>query len=327
MSCALDLLAYLDKSGVLGTTSDIDISHTLEPYTEAWDDRVSGWVLNLSIIQAYVYDYCNVPMSGNVSSGSVCPDVVIYNSDGSILSRIPAGGSYTISVSSVTVTDNLANPPTIEVNAGDDYTCTLISEATCAQLNNSTNGLTMSQRQLIQAVYDVKTGQTTSYRDGDDGFYEFGRGASFSTLGCNNPFGNTNRFTDELGGQDYTNNLVIDWLTGLMWYRVVFSIANWNNSIDAAEASSQAGYTNWFIPNISQLGSLINYSLSDFLNYSPFNIDQATYANLWSSTTNPGTTSNAYRLQLSNASTSPLAKTNSTFYIISRNFSFSDLGL
>jgi hypothetical protein len=59
----------------------------------------------------------------------------------------------------------------------------------------------------------MKTGQTTSYRTGDDGNIQAGRATSFSVLAENNPFGNTNRFTDELGGQTYTNNIMIDWST------------------------------------------------------------------------------------------------------------------
>ena len=69
----------------------------------------------------------------------------------------------------------------------------------------------------------MKTGQTTSYRTGDDGDIEAGRATSFSVLSANNPFGNTNRFTDELGGTTYANNIVIDWstyngTTVLGWY-------------------------------------------------------------------------------------------------------------
>jgi hypothetical protein len=59
----------------------------------------------------------------------------------------------------------------------------------------------------------MKTGQTTSYRTGDDGDLEVGRNVDFFTLAENNPFGTTDRFTDELGGSTYTNNIVIDWST------------------------------------------------------------------------------------------------------------------
>ena len=46
-----------------------------------------------------------------------------------------------------------------------------------------------------------------------NGDLEAGRATDFFTLATNNPFGNTNRFTDELGGSTYANNIVIDWST------------------------------------------------------------------------------------------------------------------
>jgi hypothetical protein len=46
----------------------------------------------------------------------------------------------------------------------------------------------------------MKTGQTTSYRTGDDGDIEAGRATDFFTLASNNPFGNTLRFTGLIGG-------------------------------------------------------------------------------------------------------------------------------
>ena len=47
----------------------------------------------------------------------------------------------------------------------------------------------------------MQTGQTTIFRTGDDADRRAeGRDVDFFTLPSNNPFGNTNRFTDELGG-------------------------------------------------------------------------------------------------------------------------------
>jgi len=90
----------------------------------------------------------------------------------------------------------------------------------------------------------MKTGQTTSYRTGDDGDLEAGRNTSFTVLAENNPFGNTNRFTDELGTQTYTKNIVIDWSTYdgstvLGWRRTVSTTLTWNNAIDNALAVSR----------------------------------------------------------------------------------------
>ena len=120
----------------------------------------------------------------------------------------------------------------------------------------------------------MKTGQTTSYRTGDDGDIEAGR--DFFTLAENNPFGNTNRFTDELGGQTYTNNIVIDWSTYdgstvLGYSRIFNSNTLWGASIDYCTNLTQGGYSNWRMPNFKELVNVLNFGSSINLDYSPFN--------------------------------------------------------
>jgi hypothetical protein len=124
----------------------------------------------------------------------------------------------------------------------------------------------------------MKTGQTTSYRTGDDGDLERGRNVSFTVLAENNPFGNTNRFTDELGTQTYTKNIVIDWSTYdgstvLGYRRTVTNNQSWNNAIDGALAVSIAPFTTgWRMTNRNELLNLFLLNQSNVLNYSPFNI-------------------------------------------------------
>jgi hypothetical protein len=145
----------------------------------------------------------------------------------------------------------------------------------------------------------MKTGQTTSYRTGDDGNLEAGRATSFTVLASNNPFGNTNRFTDTLGGQTYTNNIVIDWSTYngstvLGWYKTDFStilLETWNAAIDNALALTVAGFATWKIPNLIELLSIMNFSSGIVFNYAPFN--NTTLTVTWSSTTDPNATSGA----------------------------------
>lgn len=143
----------------------------------------------------------------------------------------------------------------------------------------------MSTRIDIKPILDppvgatlMKTGQTTSYRTGDDGDIEAGRLISFSVLEKNNPFGNTNRFTDELGGQTYTNNIVIDWSTYdgtnvLGWYRTANATnVAWTTAIDGALILSIGTYTTgWRLPNIMEFCSIMNWGLTSYLNYAPFN--------------------------------------------------------
>jgi len=137
----------------------------------------------------------------------------------------------------------------------------------------------------------MKTGQTTSYRTGDDGDLESGRNVSFFTLAENNVFGNTNRFTDELGTQTYTKNIVIDWSTyngsTVLGYRRTMTVAAWNAAVDGALLVSIAPFTSgWRLPNVVELISLQNYSLSNPMNYTPFSI----FENLYTSNTQASAT-------------------------------------
>ena len=154
----------------------------------------------------------------------------------------------------------------------------------------------------------IKTGQTTSYRTGDDGDIEAGRATSFTVLASNNPWGNTNRFTDTAGGQTYANNIRIDWSTYdgstvLGYYQLSTSLLyTWNQAIDWAVALSTAGFTSgWRIPNINELMNIMNWGLSANLNYAPFSIATLSH---WTSTTNNNDTASALII-LSN-STNPL---------------------
>jgi hypothetical protein len=151
----------------------------------------------------------------------------------------------------------------------------------------------------------MKTGQTTSYRTGDDGDIEAGRATDFFTLPSNNPFGNNKRFTGitggyQLGGVNYNkdggtttaalafpHDIVIDWSTtkwdGTMvlgWSRLYNGNNNWNNNIDNALAYAISTYTTgWRLPNIIELTSIVSYSSvpSLSLNYEPFNLSISGY--------------------------------------------------
>jgi len=150
----------------------------------------------------------------------------------------------------------------------------------------------------------LKSGQTTSYRTGDDGDIEAGRLTSFTTLAENNPFGNTNRFTSELGTQTYTNNIVIDWstyngTTVLGLSRAAIATGNtWNQAIDNSLAFSVGTFTSgWRLPNIKEIVNFLNYvnNQNNLLNYSPLNLSSSGRV-YWSSTTIIAATTQAYIL-------------------------------
>jgi hypothetical protein len=174
----------------------------------------------------------------------------------------------------------------------------------------------------------MKTNQTTSYRTGDDGDIEAGRDVDFFTLAENNPFGNTNRFTDELGGQTYTNNIVIDWSTYdgstvLGWYRLQSFAMAWNDAIDGAMSISIGTFTSgWYLPNMLEMISIANFETTNgyFYNYAPFNVSSV--LRFWTSTTSKVNTANAYAIITEVNQVVPVAKTNSSTYrhLAVRNF-------
>jgi hypothetical protein len=144
----------------------------------------------------------------------------------------------------------------------------------------------------------MKTGQTTSYRTGDDGDIEAGRATSFTVLASNNPFGNTNRFTDTAGGQTYTNRIRIDWSTYdgtsvLGYYQLATPLSyTWNQAIDWALALSISTFTSgWRLPNVKEFMNIMNWGIAQNLNYAPFSFLSLSH---FSSTTSQRSTTTAF---------------------------------
>ncbi len=139
-----------------------------------------------------------------------------------------------------------------------------------------------------------KTGQTTSYATGDDG--ELQMGATWPEP----------RFTNDNGSTPITGDVVVDQLTGLMWTRDANLmpgrdpgwdndyIANdgrvtWKHALDYVTKlnnENYQGYSDWRLPNINELESLINAEMTNpatWLNGQGFsNVQSYPY---WSSST------------------------------------------
>lgn len=143
----------------------------------------------------------------------------------------------------------------------------------------------------------MKTGQTTSYRTGDDGDIEAGRGINFFTLNSNNPFNNDKRFTDVLGLQTYATAIVIDWSTyngsTVLGYNRQLTLGGyplWNGAIDFAATLTIGDYsTGWRLTNIYELINVFNYELANPYFFSPFTNNPGN-AGFWTSTTRKDTT-------------------------------------
>jgi len=89
-----------------------------------------------------------------------------------------------------------------------------------------------------------KTGQTNSYRPGDDDDLQKG-------VPPPSP-----RFT-----VNAASNTVLDNLTGLMWVRNanIWGLLTWSNAVDSCNNLVWSGYDDWRMPNRRELESMIDY--------------------------------------------------------------------
>ncbi len=188
-------------------------------------------------------------------------------------------------------------------------------------------------------VYDfgqmLHTGQLTVFRAGDEaslhaaGWFNYtpppypasyASLASFSTLSAANMHGNTLRFTDRAGAAAATSGdrIIQDHLTGLEWYLAATLLTGtWTAAIDAAEASTVGGSTDWHLPPEKALETISDYSLgTGALNYAPFNIAN----NILTGTTYPADTASVRYYTTGGGVTANIGKTSSQRYIFCRRF-------
>ena len=102
-------------------------------------------------------------------------------------------------------------------------------------------------------------------------------------------------------GVGTTDQCVTDSLTGLMWVRSPsITPATWANALTSANNLTLCGFSDWRLPNINELKSLVNSEAADpaaFLNAQGFTGVQASY--YWSSSSYAGSAANAWLVDLS----------------------------
>lgn len=114
-----------------------------------------------------------------------------------------------------------------------------------------------------------ETGQTASYATGDDG--ELQKGVAWPSP----------RFTDN------GNGTITDNLTELMWEQAPSGTdVTWENALTYANGLELGGHSDWRLPNVNELESLINAGEADSAAWMNGQGFSGVQANLyWSSTT------------------------------------------
>ena len=183
----------------------------------------------------------------------------------------------------------------------------------------------------IRRALLLKTGQTTSYGSGtgvDDGAYEIGVAKSYTVLTAGQYSGTTN-VTVNSKTDAKSNECVIDNNTGLMWSRTLSGSVGptstgtlpWTTTgsggtaegifpyVAAANAAALAGSSDWRIPSDMELISLRKMEATSAVpDSTAFPVWAA--SNVWSSTTQPNVTNNAFQVSFLTGGAGGNAKTN-----------------
>jgi hypothetical protein len=164
-----------------------------------------------------------------------------------------------------------------------------------------------------------------------------GKLSSHTALAYNNLFGNSSRFTDLNGTQNYINNIVLDHLTEdiydkkvLGYYRIVTSGVDQPAAIAGASSLNIGGFSGFSLPSIERLNQIRDYSLASGsgYNFAPFNIVILSAAtSLWSITENPADSSQALIAATGHQTTAPNKTGTNRSYIAMRWFTYAELGL
>lgn len=147
-----------------------------------------------------------------------------------------------------------------------------------------------------------KTGQTTAFGTGDDGWWSTNVGVAW-------PDPRFTVTTNVIGG---TNQIVAtDNLTELMWVQAPHdlegndSFATWAYAVSFCHNLEFAGYTDWRLPNVQELQSMFNYGADNMATW----LDGHGFTNIlanayWSSTTDAMVTNRAIYVDMTDGTVS-----------------------
>jgi hypothetical protein len=219
-------------------------------------------------------------------------DITISNSDDSY--SVTSASAINVEVPDEAITINSAAFITKPSKKDQDILLKDVSGNTITPQSLAGNTITILDAVSAKGLLPLKTGQTTSYATNDDGDLERGRATDFNTIAYLNPFSNNFRFTDELGGQTFINNIVIDWSTWDGGSSVNgYCFSNYSNETGTQSWDDwmlNSPYTcstfaDWYLVNFQEMASLLNMNETYGMDGYPFNIPVSSQNRMLTSTT------------------------------------------
>lgn len=231
----------------------------------------------------------------NVNGTDITPTSVTYQGNQNHVTAVIGNSTAILKDSAgITISTTGINPTASANITAPDGAITVNGSSVGSVKSNDTRALLVKLNGSQAGTYDgintinitttpkgaeqLKTFQTTSYATGDDGNIQTGRGNTHLVLGWDNAFGNTNRFTDEFGGQTYTSGIVLDHYqdngTSIQgYYKNVGGNSSWATNITYCNGLTVGSFSGWRMVNVRQLEVLLNYEILQPMNFAPFNFN------------------------------------------------------
>tara|TARA_R110002020_G_scaffold83616_3_gene207800 strand:- start:828 stop:1967 length:1140 start_codon:yes stop_codon:yes gene_type:complete len=220
---------YIDLG--LDIISDASFSK-LDGFT---DSDLYGYGTELTIASPNKLSFCTAPIS-NLSGFNFTP-------------------------AAVTVTDGLVEHT---LYPSDTYTCEVAASPTEIAYQQIPFSNNPSSQNLYDEYWQFANGilsRTQPVYPTHVAELDYDAVAPHYTLKNNNSDGNLNRFTDENGLQVYSNSLIVDHLYNVMYWGVAMVEDTQPNQIAAAQASTNGGYSDWYLASMPLLQTIRDYTL------------------------------------------------------------------
>jgi len=198
----------------------------------------------------------------------------------------------------------------------DDIYCAMKIDCTSTSYGIDSPASPTSTMHTLQEIYDLAvrfplpdTGATTSYGSSPDD-------ADYTSA---------NSFTCDMSFVDNNDGTITDNCTGLMWNKCsqglsgtscqtgTASTTYWEEAKVSCEDSTSSNYSDWRLPNVKELTSIVNYqNSSPAINatYFPATVS----GNYWSSTTYKPNTATAWYVSFSGGDVGSSIKTPAPYY-------------
>ncbi len=245
--CALDFIGYMAQDTNYPEL-EIDRNVSIVSFVDDFNDKLTGWYIDINIKQIYRFSACNIPMSGITPPPSGTCDPAIININSVLYGNVASGATENIVVKDEdgNIVGSLIGGEWIVPSSGGSYPISYVRDNGRYQLSSF---LTYDLKWYIDntTVFDYTIEGLRPILDINDE----------TKLITINAFGNLERATNDLGGTVFdgsdgsTVDYLIDHYTGLGWYLndIYLGSSDWIDNNLNIQTFTTGGYTDFRFPN------------------------------------------------------------------------------